>query len=101
MSELSGVFLQVDAANADPSLSIRGLQHQMTLGGERMFILGDLVAFGKVGIEIVLAGEDAHRGDLAPQSKGNPQSIFNCPLINHRQDTRHSRANWANRNIWF
>ncbi len=59
VDELGGVLLQVHTVDAHLA--------QAAVAGQRNVVLGDLVALGQVGIEVVLAVEDRTRRQLAAQ----------------------------------
>ncbi len=71
MQQLAGVFLDVEPgdANLHPA-AIGGLEADTAPGGERLIELRDLVTLRQIGIEIVLAGEDAGLMHGAPQREG-------------------------------
>lgn len=46
-----------------------------------------LVAFGKVGVEIVLAGEITPPGDVGPTGKSHPDGMFQCFPVQIRKGT--------------
>ena len=64
--ELAGVFFHVDPADADALSATVGLHIDVAVLGEGQFVLGNLVALGQVGVEIVLAGETASRAMPQP-----------------------------------
>ena len=52
-----GVFFDVEARDADAFFCAGDFDFDVAAGGEREFELGDLVALGEVGVEIIFAGE--------------------------------------------
>ena len=60
--QLARVLLHVDPGDPDPLLPAVELHVDPAVLGGRLGVLGDLVALGKVGVEVVLPGEAALRG---------------------------------------
>ena len=83
------------AADADDLFPLRGQDGDAPVAGQGLLILGDLVAFGQVGVEVVLAGKDADRRDLALQRQRHAQAVLDRLLVEHRQRARHARAHRA------
>ena len=52
-----GVFFQVKPRDAYAFLRAIMVDFKPAIRGEGQFVLGDLIAFGQIGIEIVLASE--------------------------------------------
>ncbi len=52
-----GVFFQVKAGDADACFGAAKFDFEPSVGGERQFVLRDLVALGQVRVEVVFAGE--------------------------------------------
>ena len=62
---LARVLLEMRAGDADPARDPSHLVLDAAAGRNRPLVLGNLVALGQVGIEVVLAREDRDRVDLA------------------------------------
>ncbi len=73
--------------DADPFFSAVYFYIHKSVTSNGQLILGYLVPFGKVGIEIVFAGESAFPIDCAMCCKGHPQGIFYNPFV---QDGEHA-----------
>src|SRR5690606_30243922 len=64
---LARVLLQVGADDADLLLALGCVDDEVAVFTERQLVLRDLIALGQVGIEVVLAREDAVLADGAVQ----------------------------------
>ena len=96
MGEFAGVLLQVHAAHADQALAGGGVDHQAAALGQRVFVLRDLVAFGQIGVKIVLAREQAGARHAAFQPQRHAQRVFHRLAVDHRQHAGHAGAHRAN-----
>ena len=83
MGQFAGVLFQVHAADLDIQPAGLRTHGKQAVFGQRMFVLGDLIAFGQIGIEIILARELADLVDLTIQREGNPQPKSDCLVIDH------------------
>ena len=63
--------------------------------GDGLVELGDLVALGQVGIEVVLAGEDGALADFTTQGQGGQGSELDRLFVEHRESARQSQADGA------
>src|SRR6185437_12227185 len=74
----AGVFFHVQARDADAlcSAACRGHFDPSVLG-QRLVVLGNLIALGQVGVEVILAGEDGARADFAIQSERGQRCELN------------------------
>ena len=87
VDELGRVLLEVhamDAHVAQPPAPAQGL-----------VVLGDLVALGVVGIEVVLAVEDRPRRQLAAQRQPDQQAVVDRLGVGHRQRAGQAEADRA------
>src|SRR5215210_1002344 len=66
---LGGILFEVEARDADPDRAFGGPALEVGVGADRLVVLGDLVTFWQVGVEVVLAREDGVGHDLAVQGK--------------------------------
>ena len=92
---LAGVVFHVDAGDADaPGTAVHHDVHEASLG-HRLVILGDLVALGQIGIEVVLAREARERAHLAVQCEGALDGQFHGLAAEHRERTGQAEADRA------
>jgi hypothetical protein len=96
VNRLAGVFLHVDAGDPDPPgpLSVH-LDLDPASGREGLLVLRDLIALGKVGIEVVLASEDRARMHLAVGREPGANGVLHRHSIQDRQRTREREADRA------
>ena len=85
--ELGRVLLEVDAVDAHVA--------QLPAQAQRDVVLGDLVALGEVGIEVVLAVEDRARRDLAAQRHPHHDPVDHGLGVGHRQRAGQAEADRA------
>ena len=62
-----GVFFEMQASDADAFFRAVVVDFNPAVGGERKFVLRDLIAFGQIGIEIIFAGKARVLMDAAMQ----------------------------------
>src|SRR4051812_9798250 len=62
---------------------------------QRLIELRNLVTLWQVGIEVILAGEDAGFIDAAIQRHGREHRELDCFLIENRKRARQAEAHWA------
>src|SRR5437016_14616070 len=67
---------------------------------DREFVLGDLVALGKVGIEIVFAGEARTLVHGAIQADGGAHGIFAGGLVRDGRRAGEPEANGPDVQVW-
>ena len=93
---LARVLLHVRAVDADhPRGLTRDADVELALGAERQVVLADLVALGEVGIEVVLAGEDAPLLNRAAERKPDAHRHPHGLLVEHRERARQPEADRA------
>src|SRR3954462_4445224 len=68
---------------------------QVPARAQRDVVLGDLVALGEVGIEVVLAVEDRARRDLTAQRETHHDPVGHGLGVGHRQRAREAEADRA------
>jgi len=95
VGELAGVLLHVDAPDADALPRAADLDLDVTVLSDGQFVLGDLVALGQVGVEIVLTREAALAGDRAAGGERHAQGIVHHGPVEHGQHPRHAQADRA------
>jgi len=92
MDELSGIFLDMNAGNAD---TLAAVQFDIALFTEGLIILRNLVGFRQIGIYIILS---VHMGlgiDFAVQRQAGFNGIFHHFLVENGKGSRLTRANRA------
>ena len=95
---LARVFFQVQAGDAD---ALRGLLPSASgtsmpaVLGDGLVELRDLVALGRVGVEVVLAGEDAGLADLAVDRLGGQHGELDGAAVEHGQRAGQAEAGGA------
>ena len=87
MQRFAGVFFHVHACDADVGRRavVPHTDLEAAAGRERPVVLRDLVALGKVGIEIVLAREDRDLVNVAAKPQRRAQRQLHGPLVEDRQ----------------
>ena len=95
MQALAGVLFHMHAGDADALAAGRALDFDVAMFRHRLVVLRDLVALGQVGIEIVLAGEDRSRVDLAIQRRGRQHGELHRPPVQNRQRARQPQTHRA------
>ncbi len=61
---LAGIIFHVDAGDADALLPAVHLDIDEAVLGERLIVHGNLIALGRIGIEIILARETREAADM-------------------------------------
>ena len=92
---LARIFFQMDPRNPDLLAAIL-LEVDRAKLRQRLVVLGNLVALGKVGIEIVLAGKNRSLVDAAIQCHRRQHSELHRLPVHHRQDAGHPQAHGTN-----
>src|ERR687891_137915 len=88
-------LLPVNPGQADSLALAVELDVEIAFLADRKLILADLVALGQVGIEVVLAGEDALAGDGAVSRQAGLHRIFDRFAVQNRKHAGQSQANFA------
>ncbi len=101
--QLAGILLQVgprdpNSLNLNLSL-ILNLNLDPPVPAERQLILADLVAFGQVGVVVILAGEQSVFGDGAVQRQPGQDRLLHGRAVDHRQHARQRHAYRANMRV--
>ena len=89
------VLLHMDPRNPDSLLSAVELHLDPAVFGGGLSVLGDLVAFGKVGIEVVLPGETALPVDPAVRRQGHLHHELHDLPVEHGKHPGHPEADGA------
>ena len=87
VDQLRRVLLQVHAVDADLA--------QAPAAAQRLVVLGDLVALGQIGIEVVLAVEQRARRELGPKREPDHQPEVHRALVGDGQAPRQAEADGA------
>ena len=99
MQELARVLFQVDPSNPNPALAFAGGNGQPAVLSQRHLVLRDLITLGQIGIEVVLAGEDAGRLDGAVKRQGDAHGKGDRLGVDDRQGPRQPGAHLADGGI--
>ena len=92
---LRGVFFDVEARDADAFFCAGDFNLDEPVGGEREFELGDLVALGKVGVEIIFAGEAGVFVDGAVEGERGAAGHFDDALVQDGKSAGQAEADGA------
>ena len=95
MEELGRVLFQMHSLDADAPGLPADLDLQPAVVAQRQVVLGDLVAFGEVGVGIVLAIPLGEFGDLAVEGQGGHDGVFDRLAVDDRQHPWHAQADGA------
>lgn len=99
---LTGVLLHVGALDLDaPRRAVVEDHVEVTLGCDRLVVLGDLVVLRLIRVEVVLACESAPRRDGAVERKADPDRGLDSGCVHHRQRTGHAQTDRAHLGIGF
>ena len=86
MHRLAGVLLHVQALDSDVARGPVGhVERDRAVADDGVIELGNLIALGKVGIEVVLAVEDASQVDLGLDAKAGADRLLDTAFIDYRQ----------------
>ncbi len=85
----------MEARDADALGRARDFDVEKAAGGERQFVLGDLVALGQIGIEIVFAGEPRMLVDRAIEGKRGAHGHLDGALVQNGKRARKAEADGA------
>src|SRR5215207_11244311 len=93
MRKFACVLFEVDAA--DPHILYASLcfDPEVSICGERLVILRDLISFWQIGIEIILAGENAFGVNLTAERQPNTDRQLNGLPVQHRKRAWLPRTN--------
>jgi hypothetical protein len=85
----------VDAGDADAPLAAVDANGEMAVLRQGAFVLGNLIALGKVRVEVIFPGKDGLRRDLTVSGQGHFQGAGHRLAVEHRQRPRHPQAHFA------
>ena len=89
VDRLARVLLKVDPFDADgAALAVLKVDGQLPLAHDRVIELRNLIALRQVGVEVVLAVEDAVEVDLGLDAKTRAHGLSHAFLIQHGQHAR-------------
>ncbi len=102
---LAGVLFEVQLRDGDPAdVGLPASLHrhvQVTAARQRHIVLGDLVALGQVGVEIVLAVEERDRLDIGVHGSRQQDAFLDHGFVQHRQHARHTAAYRTDVGVWL
>src|SRR5215203_2712632 len=78
----------MNASNSDRPLSISCVDRKLSLCGERLIELRDLISLGEIRIEIVFPREDRDWMNIATKCDCSARCKLDCLFIENRQRTR-------------
>src|SRR6185436_3778369 len=93
---LARVLLEMGARETNHLLA----HFHLTALHDRQLVLADLVALRQVGIEVVLAGEDRARIDLAVDGETELDGALDGSAIHHRQHARQGNVDRRSLAVW-
>ena len=95
MERLPRIFFEVHSRDSNPIRCAVHAIRETAVGSERLLVLGDLVAFREIWVEVVLAGKDRRALDRAAEGQRRPDRILDRPAVEHRKRPRQTEADWA------
>ena len=94
---LARVLLHVQALDADPlGRAVGQVELDRAFADDRLQVLGDLIALGQIGIEVVLALEHRGQVDLGVQGQAGLDRLFDAVAVDHRQHAGHGGVDQRN-----
>ena len=97
VEELAGVFLEVEAVEADGEVVVG--ERQAAAAGQRAVVLADLVALGEVGVEVVLPREHGGLLDLAAEGQGELDGEVDGATVEEREGAGIAEADGADEGV--
>ena len=95
MNVLARIIFHMNPGNAD-ALRLAVHRHvKMTVFADGQIELRNLIAGGKIRVEVVLTGKDGAAMHFAVGGKAHQRGIMHGLTINDRQSTGHARADFA------
>ena len=92
MDELAGIFFHVNAGDADALGLAVDFDFKMAVCGDGQLVLGNLIAFWQIRVEIVLAGEPARFFYGAMGGQRHFNGVVHHFSVQHRQYAGHAQA---------
>ena len=100
MDGATGVLFQMDATDAHAlGRAILQVDLQVAVLTQRQLVLADLVAFGQVGIGVVLARKDRRLVDRAVERQPGADRRLHRRLVDDRQRARQRQAGGADARV--
>jgi len=101
VEELSGVFFEVSAADADGfgGAVVIG-DSEGAVGAEGEIVLGDLVVFGEVGVVVGLAVPLGEGCDVAAEGEADHDGVFDSAFVDDGEDAREAEDLGVNEGVW-
>ena len=96
VNTFAGVVLHVHARNSDPFVHTIHRNIDVTMLGQRLIILRDLISLGQIRIEVVLAREARRGPDPAIQRQRRFDRQVHGLAAQHGQRSGQAQANWTN-----
>jgi hypothetical protein len=87
VQRLAGILFQVGTQDANGFGAPVSNDFQRAVLHDRQFVLGNLVALGQVGVEVIFSREDGTWTDRRANRQTQTDCEFHCPLIQNRQHT--------------
>ena len=87
MQTLPGIFLEVQTRDSNFFGSAASWDLDPTVLGQGLVVLGDLIALGQIGIEIVFTGKDRCLVNPAIYRHGSEHGEFDRFAVQNRQGT--------------
>ena len=95
VQRFTGVLLHVDARNAHPPRSSRRGVFQRSAGGQRLLVLRNLIALGKIRVEVVFPRKNRPLVDRAVEGQGGLCGKVDGPAVQNREGPRKAKADRA------
>src|SRR6201746_1596312 len=93
---LAGVLLHVQSLDADTDgFAILHVEIDLALADDRVLVLADLIALRQIGVEVVLAVEDAGQVDLRLQAEAGAHRLLDAFGVDDRQHAGHAGVDEA------
>ncbi len=101
MQGLPRVFFQVHADDAERAQLRAGVEGDSAFRRQGELVLRDLIALGKVRIEVVLPGENGLLVDLAAERQGRSNGQLHGAAIQDRKRARQPEADGTQLGVGF
>jgi hypothetical protein len=88
VNEFPRVFLHVDPVYPDALFFAIGINGKIAISADGLFVLGNLIPLGKIGIKVILPGKNTFFADTAVERKAQPDREIDDFLIEDRERSR-------------
>jgi hypothetical protein len=95
MDILTGILFQVGASNPHALVRLSGRDINPAMFADRRLVLGNLIAFREIGIEVMLPRKSVVLADPAIQGKTRPDSHLDRSPVDDRKAAWESEADGA------